>query len=114
MCFLALGFSSQSQIIKDTSKIPVPVMYLTDSTTFSTTTGWAYKVSSYSWQFLKDQNIPSTVDSFTVKKQKVYSGDPEYIMKVYNTNLFLPRQSGYTLQGFTWKKLKVLVEFRYP
>lgn len=62
-----------------TSREKVPVMWITDSLTFSTTTGWATKVVTYDYQY--QQQPSSTSDSFTVKKVKVPKKQEYYIEK---------------------------------
>lgn len=95
------GQTSPPPPVYDTTT--VPVMYITDSVTFATKTGWAKKITVSNYQFVQT-SVPQNVDSFTVKKTKVP------ISAKYYADYGLLSKSLKSI----WKEIPVLVEFRYP
>jgi hypothetical protein len=101
ICILSF-FGVKGQTIVDTVKDkPVPVLYVVDSASFKTATGWCYKIVTSSYQFQQQQAAPGA-DSFTVKKVKV-PVSVQYVQRLY-------------VLGNTWqyKPIKVLAEFKNP
>lgn len=96
---VASMISVKGQATKDTTR--VPCLYLTDSASFKTVTGWLTKVTTYEMQF-QQQAAPAGVDSFTVKKVKVPTS-AQYFERLF-------------VLGNAWKYKPaiVLAEFKDP
>lgn len=92
------GANAQQQF-KDT--VRVPCLYVTDSSSFKTVTGWLTKVTTFEMQFQQQQAAPNA-DSFTVRKVKT-PVKAEYYERLYTL-------------GKTWvyKPATVLAEFKNP
>jgi len=87
----------KAQTFSDTTR--AACMYVVDSATFTTTTGWLNKITTYEYQFVQQQ-APAGVDSFTVKKQKVPVKSEYYFISPFKVIAIKPKQ------------VKVLAEFK--
>lgn len=102
ICILGfLGAKGQQSFVVDTLIKQVPVLYVVDSSSFKTTTGWATKVVTSNYQFQQQPASPAA-DSFTVKKVKTP------IKVEYLQRLFVLGKS------WTYKPIYVLAEFKNP
>lgn len=101
ICILSV-LGGKGQTVIDTIKNkPVPILYVLDSSSFKTATGWGYRVETSNFQFQKQESGPAA-DSFVVKKVKTLVG-VTYLQRLY-------------VLGNTWvyKPIKVLAEFKNP
>lgn len=100
---LICGFmTAKTQPIKRVTV--VPALYVTDSATFATATGWVYKSSLYDSRWEPTKQLNDKDSSATVVKKEYQTGDATYYIKVKN-----PANKVDSI-----KNVNVLIEFINP